>query len=190
MKNKKLSFVMSVFFMSVSMLIICVCIVLPTIKFKDETTGTSTTYVNKNYETNKGDSSVSKPSNDNNNGAQPAETVEFFINEQTVSKTKQIVGETTMFTISFKVFAMNETSSAKTIRASAFTGNYDISKYASFYKLECDELEDIKVIPSGEIEDFDFKLTYVVTDTDNFKASQKYNLAINYMSAEIISANV
>ena len=142
MKNKKISFVLSVFLMSVSMLIICICIILPTLKFNDETTGTSTTYVNKNYETNKGDSSVSKPSNDNNDGVQPAETVEFFINEQTVSKTKQIVGETTMFTISFKVFAMNETGVSKTIRASAFTGSYDISKFASFYKLECDELQD------------------------------------------------
>lgn len=190
MKNRKLPFVASVFLMSVSMLIICVCIVLPTLKFGGESTGTSSTYVNKNYETNNGD--ISNPSKDDKNDVvlKPTSNVEFFINEQTVSKTKQIVGETTMFKISFKVFAMNETGLTKTVRASAFSGGYNISEFASFYKLECNEEMDSKVIKNGESEDFDFTLTYVITDTDNFKDNKQYNLTINYMANEIISALV
>ena len=191
MKNKRTSFILSVLIMSISMIAICICIIVPTIKFSDKTSGTGNTYVNKNYETNKGNVDVSNPSNDNENEAEvvvPAEKVKFFINEQTVSKTKKIVGETTLFTISFKVFMVNETSAAKTVRASAFTGDYAIDDCASFYKIDCNDEQKSKIIPSGESEDFDFSLTYVITDTEVFKDTQKHNLTINYMSEEIISS--
>ena len=190
MKNKRLSFILSVLIMSVSMIAICACIILPTIKFSDTTEGTGNTYINKNYETNKGNVDVSNPSNDNESEAEivvPAEKVKFFINEQTVSKTKNIVGETTLFTISFKVFMVNETAMSKTVRASAFTGDYEIDNCASFYKMDCNDEQKSKIIPAGESEDFDFSLTYVITDTEIFKDTQKYNLTINYMTEEIIS---
>lgn len=189
MKNKRLIFFISVLIVSLSMIAICASIIVPTIKFDNKKAGNGSTYVNKNYETNGGSQEDVKPSNDNSEDLQTG-SLEFFINEQTISKTKNIVGETTMFTISFKVFVMNETNSEKTIRASAFTGSYDISEFASFYKLECNESENSKTIDSKESEDFDFSLTYVITDTEKFKDNQKYGLTINYMSDEIIFENV
>ncbi len=188
MKKGRLSFVLSVLIMSISMIAICAIIIVPTIKFGDDS-GNGTIHINKNYETNAGTPGVSNPSNDNAN-KEEISTVEFFINEQTISKTKHIVGETTMFTVSFKVFALNKTDSTKTIKASAFAGSYAIGEFASFYKFEYNDSENTKIVPAGESEDFDFSLCYVITDTNNFKDTEKYNLTVKYMSAEVISANI
>lgn len=191
MKNKKFTFIISVLLVSLSMLAICACIIVPTLKFGDDTDKTGNTFVNKNYETNGADLGVSNPSNDDANvDISDNGKLEFFINEQSISKTKNIVGETTMFTVSFKVFMVNETNSPKTIRASAFTGSYDISKYATFFKLECEDSDGTKVLPAGESEDIDFSLIYVITDAENFKDSQKYGLTISYVSEEIISTEI
>ncbi len=189
MKKEKLSFAFKVLIMSISMIIICAIIIIPTIKFDGESGGSSI-HVNKNYETNTGSAETSKPSNDNNQNIENSETVEFFINEQTVSKTKKIVGEITMFTLNLKVFVSNETKSVKTIHSSAFEGSYNISNYASFYKLECKETSVSKVISAGECDSFELEFVYVVTDTENFKPHLKYDLTVNYMSAEVISANI
>ncbi|MBQ4542145.1 MAG: hypothetical protein IJA23_04775 [Clostridia bacterium] len=189
MKKEKLSFAFKVLIMSISMIIICAIIIVPTIKFSGDPSGSSV-HVNKNYETNAGSTDISKPSNDNNQTLENASTVEFFINEQTVSKTKKIVGEITMFTLNLKVFVNNETDSSKTIHTSAFEGSYDIGEYASFYKLECKEETSSKVISAGECDSFELEFVYVVTDTENFKPHLKYDLTVNYMSAEVISANI
>ena len=191
MKNKKFTFVISVLIVSISIVVICACIIVPTLKFDGKTANSENSSINRNYETNGGNSDISKPSNDNAENYIPETgSLEFFINEQTISKTKKIVGETTLFTISFKVFVSNETNSTKTVRASAFTGSYDISEFGSFYKLECDDVQNSKTLPAGESEDFDFSLTYVITDTEKFKDNQKYGLTVNYMSEEIISSFV
>ncbi len=191
MKNKRLSFVLSVLLMSVSMVVICACILIPTIKIGNTTTGTGNTYVNKNYETNGGNIDVSNPSNDKPEIVVPeSESLKFFINEQTVLKTKKIVGDTTMFTISFKVFAMNEGLTSKTVKGSAFTGKYDIGNCASFYQITCNDLQSSKTIQTGESEDFDISITYVITNTENFKDNQKYDLTVSYMAKNIISLQV
>lgn len=189
MKKEKLSFVFKVFIMLISMITICVIIIVPTIKFNGESGGSSI-HVNKNYETNTGSAETSKPSNDHNQNIEEASTVEFFINEQTISKTKKIVGEITMFTLNLKVFVSNETNSSKTIHSSAFEGNYNISEFASFYKLECREETDSKVILPSECDSFELEFVYVVTDTENFKPHLKYDLTVNYMSANVISASI
>ena len=189
MKNKKLTFILSVLFVSLSIVAICAGIIVPTLKFNTNVAESGNTHINKNYESNGSEIYISNPSKDNSN-VEENEKLEFFINEQSVSKTKNIVGETTMFTVSFKVFVVNETSVSKTIRASAFTAKYDISSYASFYKIECQETENAKVLPSGESEDFDFSLIYVVTDANNFKDNEKYNLTVSYVSNEIISTEI
>ena len=189
MKKEKVPFAFKVFIMLISMITICAIIIVPTIKFDGESGGSSI-HVNKNYETNTGSAETSKPSNDNTQTIDESSTIEFFINEQTVSKTKKIVGEVTMFTLNLKVFVSNETKSAKTIHSSAFEGSYDISNYASFYKLECNETSASKVILAGECESFELSFVYIVNDTENFKPHLKYDLTVNYMSAEVISANI
>ncbi|MBR7172531.1 MAG: hypothetical protein IKD36_01930 [Clostridia bacterium] len=191
MRNKKLTFILSVLFVSLSIVAICAGIIVPTLKFNSDTAESGNTHINKNYESNSSEIDVSNPSKDDTNAQEPTEEkLEYFINEQSVSKTKTIVGETTMFTVSFKVFVVNETKTQKTFRASAFTGKYDISDYASFYKIECNESVNTKVLPAGESEDFDFSLVYVVTDSNNFKDNEKYNLTISYVSEEIISTEI
>lgn len=191
MKNNRLKFMLSVLVASISMVIICAFIIVPTISFSDKTRENGNTFVNKNYETNLGGGNVSSSTTENNaSDVKDNGKVEFFINEQSVSKTKTIVGETTMFEISFKVFAVNESNSAKTIKSSAFSGDYDISKFATFYKFECKQAGLSKIIEPNESEDFDISIVYVVTDVENFKANQKFDLTISYMSDEIISALV
>ena len=191
MKNKKLTFIISVLLVSLSIVAMCACIIVPTLKFETKTAEGGSTHVNKNYESNGSNLDVSNPSKDDSNSiGQVEEKMNYFVNEQSVSKTKNIVGETTMFTVSFKVFVVNETSDSKTIRASGFSARYDISDYATYYKIEYKDSENAKVLPAGESEDFDFSLVYVVTDTANFKDNEKYNLTISYVADEIISTAI
>lgn len=191
MRNKKLTFIISVLLVSISIVAVCACIVVPTIKFNTKTADSENTHVNKNYENNGSNLDVSNPSKDDlNQTVGDDEKVDYFINEQSISKTKTIVGETTMFKVSFKLFVVNETSTSKTFRASAFTAKYDISNFATFYKLEYNDDENAKVLPAGESEDFDFSLVYVVTDADNFKDNEKYNLTVKYVSEEIILTEI
>ena len=186
MKNRRFIIVLSVCVSLV--LIIGFCAIFNNFKSSDNMTKSGNSYVNKNYETNVGKDDVSNPSNDNNQSHIQNEKLDFFISEQSVSKTKNIVGETTMFAINFKVFATNNTSVSKTLRASAFSAEYDISSFATFYKLECNDSELLKTLPVGESEDFDFSLVYVITDTEKFKDNQKYDLTVNDMAEEIISS--
>lgn len=191
MKNRNLR----TFLISLSMIVlgvfISLCIVLPTVNYNKESANIGNTFVNKNYESNDGKISATiQNGNQENNTTVDDGTVKFFTNEQTVSKTKNIVGETTMLTVSFKVFAVNETSTNKTIHSSAFNGKYDIDSAGLFYKIECNDDEKSKTILPGESQDFDFSLTYVITDTENFKANNKFNLTINYMADEVFSIAV
>ena len=189
MKREKVPFAFKIFIMLISMVSICAVIIVPTIKLNGESGGSSV-HVNRNYETNAGSTDISNPSNDNNQTQESEATVKFFINEQTVSKTKKIVGEITMFTLNLKVFVSNETKISKTIHSSAFEGTYNIGEYASFYKLECREESSSKVIMPGECDSFELEFVYVVNDSENFKPHLKYSLTVNYMSAEVISANI
>lgn len=189
MKKTRLSFILSILIMSISMIAICVVIIVPTIK-TDKYSGSGTIHVNKNYESNTSSSEVSNPSTDNSQSGAETQQVEFFINNQTVSKKKNLNGEVTMLTVKFEIFANNKTNVSKTIHASAFSCVYDISSYASFYKLEYNQNESTKTIASGESGSFEITMLYVVNDFDDNKMRLKYDLTVNYMSAEVISTKI
>lgn len=189
MKKTRLSFILSILIMSFSMIAICAVIIVPTIK-TDKYSGSGTIHVNKNYENNSSSEEVSNPSTDNSQSGAETQQVEFFINSQSVSKNKDVGGEVTMLAVKFEIFASNKTNVPKTIYASAFSCVYDISNYASFYKLEYNQNESSKTIPAGESESFELTMYYVVNNFEDSKIGLQYDLTVNYMSAEVISTKI
>ena len=185
MKKEKLSFIFKIFIMTISMIIICAIIIVPTIKIESDSIDNSVR-VDKNYETNAGSVDKPKNSNDTNQNSEKLKTLKFFINEYSVLKTKKIVGDVTEFTLNFKVLISNETEVSRTIHTSAFSGVYDIGDYASFYKIEFNKDEESKTISPGEYESFELSFIYFIDDVENFKEYLKYDLKLHYMSSEVI----
>lgn len=202
MKNKK-ALILSAFIIVIAVFLsVCFGVIIPSIKINETSSMAPTTVVNKNYEDNKDESSEDNK-DDVNSSVQPdtnageSETakpvkneLEFFVYDRAVTKSKEICGETTTFEINFRVFVTNNTNEQKTILANAFSSNYAIENNALFYTFECIDTEKSVQLGSNQTQDFNFTLTYIITDTEEFKVTDKHNLAVSYMLKEVLSLEV
>ena len=200
---KKSRIILSVFavLFFVVAIVVCVGIVVPS---KETPSGLSSkTILEKNYENlnqeetnqeeNKQEDSSVVPDDTTGNDIIADETkseLEYFINSKSVKKVKEISGETTVFNLNFKLFVMNDSKTAKTVLANAFSASYNIGEYGLLYTFTCNEDEKYFSLEAGEVVDLDFTLKYIVTNTDKFLDFEKYDLVINYMLEEVLAFNV
>ena len=204
MRNKK-TLIISAFIIVVAVFLsVCFGVVVPNMKLKQTSSMQSGSVVNKNYETNTGESENKNETNkgendavnqpDNGNSDTPTVTVknelEFFVYDKLVTKIKEIRGETTTFEINFKVFVTNNTKLTKNILSSAFTSSYDLSGLATYYTFECENEESSITLDAMQTKDFEFTLKYIVTDTANFKVDEKHNLVVGYMLKDVVSLEI
>lgn len=205
MKKSKLTHIVSMLLATVCICLVCICIIVPTIDFSKPSSSAVETIIYKDFDSSNDENSNSNDdSSDNSNNEQDddstssdssskledAAKLQFFINTQAVKKSKEIIGNTTTFTIKLKVFATNDSKQEKTLLTSGFTGSYAINNYASFYTFDCLNEESSKIIAPNQTGEFDISIKYIITDNKNFNDEQKYNLAISYMSEEVISSYV
>ncbi len=198
MKNRK-TLIISAFTIILAMMIaVCFGIIIPSFKGNKTSSMASNSVVNKNYENNteedkKDDtnSSVQPDKDETPDAAVPVkEELEFFIYDRAVTKVKEICGDTTTLKVNFRVFVTNNTDTKKTILANAFSSNYEIEKNALFYTFECTDNEKSIMLDENQTQDFNFTLTYIITDTEDFKVANKRNLTVNYMQKEVLSLSV
>lgn len=200
MKNKK-TLILSAFIIVIAVFLsVCFGVIIPSIKINETSSMAPTTVVNKNYEDNK-DESSEENKDDVNSSVQPdtgeSETakpvkneLDFFVYDRAVTKSKEICGETTTFEINFRVFVTNNSNEQKNILANAFSSNYEIENNALFYTFECTDVEKSVQLGANQTQDFNFTLTYIITDTEEFKVTDKHNLAVSYMLKEVLSLEV
>lgn len=155
----------------------------------------SSTVIDKNYEQSKedianGDNSTIIVPDDKNDNEISLKDIKLFVNQSAIVKTKEISGETTLFNISFRLFALNNSKNEISFLTNGFSGKYNIGSCGSLFTFSCLSSEKSITLKPNEIQDLDFVISYVITDNETFNDNEKYDLVIDYMLDEIFSQKV
>ena len=118
------------------------------------------------------------------------QNLNFFVNEKTITKTKQVSGNVTTFEISFRVFVLNNSTGSKTISSNAFSADYFTGNEALYYTTVCDSKTSSIELDSYESADFGFTVKYIVIDTEKFDFNKTNNLVVSYMFNDVVSVNI
>lgn len=189
MKKSKSIFLVVLTLVVVVAVVICFGAIIPSIANGSAPSQDSGSFLSKNYEDtskNNNNTSSETPTTSPTVDSEEKKDLTFYVNTKLVKKALEMVGDTTVLKVQFKLFAINETASAKQILSSGFDGIYDIGDNGTYWSFECDELQKSFVVEPSESVDMDFTMTYIVKN-DKFTGTEKNNLVMNYMSKEIIS---
>ncbi len=127
---------------------------------------------------------------DYKDNGQTAETFSFYINENTVKKTKTTSNEVTTFNIELKLFITNNSSKTANIDPDAFSISYDTKGAGLLYSIEYGNIEKPVVLEGFETTAITFVVKYLIKDVESFNDHQKHSLKINYISEEILTSMV
>ncbi len=194
MNKRKIAIFISLIMVCISVITICVCVVLPNRTSEDYLS--SNTIINRNYDQSKeedkslNDSPILVPDGGDKEEDEIFEAINFFVNQSAITKTKEIFGETTIFNVSFKLFILNSSDKEASFLINGFSGKYNIGEFGKLFTFKCLNSEKSFDLKANEVKDLDFVATYVITDADNFKDNDKYDLVISYMLEEVFSVSV
>jgi len=127
--------------------------------------------------------------NYNDNGIEE-ETFSFYVNENTIKKTKTTSNEVTTFNLELKLFITNNSSKTANIDPDAFSISYDTKGAGLLYSIEYGNIEKPVVLEGYETTSINFVVKYLIQDVQNFNDHEKHNLKINYISEEILTSMV
>ena len=199
MKKNKLAIFTFLTVVIAVVLTLCFKVIIPKFEMESSSSSGSVSSVDRNYENSDdfniniefGGSTNQPDTGENSKPATPTKNdLEFFVNSSSITKCKEISGQTTMFNISFRVFVTNNTGETKTILTNGFSSDYNTNGNGLFFKFDCSENPSFKELKTNEAADFVFTLTYVITNPTEFNITNTHNLKVNYMQSEIISVFV
>lgn len=194
MNKRKVAVLVSLMMICISIITICVCVILPNRNSEDYLN--SNTIINRNYDQSKeedkssNDSPILVPDGKDDDEDEISDAIKFFVNQSAITKTKEISGETTIFNVSFKLFILNSSDNETSFLINGFSGKYKIGEFGKLFTFKCLNSEKSFSLKANEVKDLDFVATYVITDTDNFKDNDNYDLVISYMLEEVFSVSV
>lgn len=129
---------------------------------------------------------VSEGMSNTDNPPSAEENISYYVNENTIKKTKTISNEITMFTIEAKLFISNNGNKTAYLDPDAFGVNYDTEGMGLLYDVDYGNIEKPVVLEAGGSTSISFAVTYIIKDTENFKISTKRSLNFNYMDKQIL----
>ena len=146
---------------------------------------------NKNKDSSSGNSISDKATNEslvNSESGQlsNAETLEFYVNESAVKKTKTTSNEVTTFVIECKLFITNSGAKTASIDPDAFKINYDTEGAGLLYSIEYGDIEKPIILDSHETTSINFVVKYVIHDIEKFNDNKKSELKFNYIDKQIL----
>ena len=114
------------------------------------------------------------------------ESLEFFVNESAVKKTKTTSNEVTTFTIEAKLFITNNGSKVVNIDPDAFKITYDTEGAGLLFSTEYGNIEKPVVLEANQTTAINFVVKYVIYDAENFNDYKKRELKFDYIDKQIL----
>lgn len=151
--------------------------------------------LNKNKSQDAGNSLSDKVTNEsviNSESNQPAksDSLEFYLNESAVKKTKTTSNEVTTFVIEAKLFITNSGTKTASIDPDAFKISYDTNGAGLLYSIEYGEIEKPIILDASQTTAINFVVKYVIHDLENFNDNKKSELKFNYIDKQILLCQV
>ena len=127
-----------------------------------------------------------------NGGSQSSEETgfTFYVNENTVKKTKTTTNEVTTFVLEAKLFITNKSSKVETIDPDAFSINYDTEGKGLLYSIDYGDIEKPIILEGKATTSINFVVKYLIQDVENFNDHKKQNLQFNYINEPIFNCLV
>lgn len=114
------------------------------------------------------------------------DTLEFYVNDSSVKKTKTTSNEVTTFVIETKLFITNNGPKTASIDPDAFKINYDMEGLGLLYSIEYGQIEKPIILDKSETTSINFIVKYVIQDIEKFNDNKKRELKFNYIDKEIL----
>ena len=114
------------------------------------------------------------------------EKLVYFVNENSVKKTKTTSNEITMFVLATKLFIKNEGNRTAHIDPDAFAVGYDTDGAGLLCSIEYGEIEKPILLDADKTTSITFTIKYLIRDVEKFNDYKKHNLKFDYLGEQIL----
>lgn len=114
------------------------------------------------------------------------EKLVYFVNENSVKKTKTTSNEITMFVLETKLFIKNEGNRTAHIDPDAFAVGYDTDGAGLLCSIEYGEIEKPILLDADKTTSITFTIKYLIRDVEKFNDYKKHNLKFDYLGEQIL----
>lgn len=122
----------------------------------------------------------------NNKSSKVEESLEFFVNESAVKKTKTTLNEVTTFVIETKLFITNNGSKVANIDPDAFKITYDTEGAGLLFSTEYGDIQKPIVLEANQTTAINFVVKYIIQDAEMFNDYKKRELKFDYIDKQIL----
>lgn len=123
------------------------------------------------------------------NNTSKVKDLEFYVSESSIRKTKTYPQETTMLSLSAKIYITNYDSKIATINVDEIGVEYDTNGGCKLFEIDYGEIENPVNIVSNETIAINVVVKYIIVD-DNFNDNIKRELKFNYKDKQIFVCQV
>lgn len=123
------------------------------------------------------------------NNTSKVKDLEFYVSESSIKKAKTYPQETTMLSLSAKIYITNHDSKIATINVDEIGVEYDTNGGCKLFEIVYGEIENPVNIASNETIAINVVVKYIIVD-DNFNDNIKRGLKFNYKDKQIFVCQV